>query len=427
MKKEVREGYKITELGEIPNEWEYKPLKDICYIKGRIGWQGLKKDEFIDEGPYLITGVNFDRGKIIWNECYHITEERYNQAPEIQLKNGDVLMTKDGTIGKLLYVDNLPGKASLNSHLFIMRPLNNKFISKYLYYNLQSQGFKKYIDSNKTGSTIPAITQASMEKYKLILPSTREQEKIASILSIVDKQIENIEKLIQKNQELKKGLMQQLFIKGIGHIKFKKTEIGFIPDKWQIKKLSDLADIKRGASPRPINDKKWFSNEKNIGWIRISDVTNTKKYLNATEQYLSEEGKKKSRLVKKNDLIMSICATIGKPIILNMDACIHDGFVLFDNMLNDNVDTEYLFYWLQKKEEEFKGMGQTGTQLNLNTTIVGNTIIALPSLVEQKKISKILSELDEKLEQYQNKKENLEKIKKGMMQQLLTGKIRVIN
>ena len=83
-------------------------------MKGRIGWQGLKQSEFTTEGPYLITGMNFKDGKIRWDEVYHITEARYDEAPEIQLKAGDVLMTKDGTIGKLLYVDTLPDKASLN-------------------------------------------------------------------------------------------------------------------------------------------------------------------------------------------------------------------------------------------------------------------------------------------------------------------------
>lgn len=415
----------MTELGEIPSDWEFKSLKDICYIKGRIGWQGLRKDEFISEGPYLITGINFDRGKIIWNECYHITNERYEQAPEIQLKVGDVLMTKDGTIGKLLYVDNLPDKASLNSHLFVMRPINDSFISKYFYYHLQSKKFKKYIDNNKTGSTMPAITQAAMEKYKLILPPLEEQERIASILSIVDERIDNVDALIEKNKELKKGLMQTLLTKGIGHTKFKKTEIGEISEEWETINLGQLAEIKRGASPRPISSPKWFSEKKNVGWIRISDVTKTKKYLNDTEQYLSDEGVAKSRLVKPNDLIMSICATVGKPIILNMEACIHDGFVVFDNLDKNKILTDYLYYLLQKKEQDFKGMGQTGTQANLNTSIVGATTITLPSLKEQGKIASILSEVDDKIEEYENKRQKLEELKKGLMQQLLTGMIRV--
>ena len=198
------------------------------------------------------------------------------------------------------------------------------------------------------------------------------------------------------------------------------TELGEIPEKWYISKLDELAQIKRGASPRPINNPKWFSEKKNVGWIRISDVTKTKKYLNSTEQYLSDEGIAKSRLVKPNDLIMSICATVGKPIILNIDACIHDGFILFDNLNNNKIITEYLYYLLQKKEEEFKGMGQTGTQANLNTNIVGSTLIAIPTIEEQKKIALILSTVDEEINNVDALIEKNKELKKGLMQTLLT-------
>lgn len=201
---------------------------------------------------------------------------------------------------------------------------------------------------------------------------------------------------------------------------YKITEIGEIPEEWYISKLSELAQIKRGASPRPINNPKWFSEKKNVGWIRISDVTKTKKYLNSTEQYLSDEGVAKSRLVKPNDLIMSICATVGKPIILNIDACIHDGFILFDDLNNSKIITDYLYYLLQKKEEEFKGMGQTGTQANLNTNIVGSTLIAIPTIKEQKKIASILSTVDKQIDNVDALIEKNKELKKGLMQTLLT-------
>ena len=201
---------------------------------------------------------------------------------------------------------------------------------------------------------------------------------------------------------------------------YKITEIGEIPEEWYISKLSELAQIKRGASPRPINNPKWFSEKKNVGWIRISDVTKTKKYLNSTEQYLSDEGVAKSRLVKPNDLIMSICATVGKPIILNIDACIHDVFILFDDLNNSKIITDYLYYLLQKKEEEFKGMGQTGTQANLNTNIVGSTLIAIPTIKEQKKIASILSTVDKQIDNVDALIEKNKELKKGLMQTLLT-------
>lgn len=425
----VRAGYKMTELGEIPSDWDFKSLKDICYIKGRIGWQGLRKDEFISEGPYLITGINFDRGKIIWNECYHITNERYEQAPEIQLKVGDVLMTKDGTIGKLLYVDNLPDKASLNSHLFVMRPINDSFISKYFYYHLQSEKFKKYIDNNKTGSTMPAITQAAMEKYKLILPPLEEQEKIASILSTVDEQIDNVEALIKKNKELKKGLMQTLLTKGIGHTKFKKTEIGEIPEEWEIKTIEQISNIVGRIGFRGYNKTDIVEKGKGAITIGPSNIENNK-FIEDNLTYLSWEKYYESPeiQVENGDILLVKTASVGKVIYiegLNKKATINPQLVILKNI---KCNAKYLYYTMinSKFQSDIKKASAGGVMLTLTHGNINSIKIALPRLDEQEKIALILSEIDEKIEGYENKKQKLEELKKGLMQQLLTGKIRAI-
>ena len=187
----------IEWIGEISESWTLIPMKYVTYMKGRIGWQGLKQSEFTDEGPYLITGMNFKDGVIRWEEVYHITEERYNEAPEIHLKVGDVLMTKDGTIGKVLFVDVLPDRASLNSHLLVLRPLKDHFLPKYLYYLLHSDYFKDHIEINKTGTTFFGITQEAVGRYKILLPPTKEQE---NIVSFIDKETAKIDRIIIKIQ-----------------------------------------------------------------------------------------------------------------------------------------------------------------------------------------------------------------------------------
>jgi len=99
----------IEWLGKIPEHWEQIKVKYSTYVKGRIGWHGLTSDEYLDEGPYLITGTDFNEGNINWDSCHHISEERYNEDPYIQLKNNDLLITKDGTIGKTAIVHDMPG------------------------------------------------------------------------------------------------------------------------------------------------------------------------------------------------------------------------------------------------------------------------------------------------------------------------------
>ncbi|MBI4210231.1 MAG: restriction endonuclease subunit S [Candidatus Diapherotrites archaeon] len=190
-------------------------------------------------------------------------------------------------------------------------------------------------------------------------------------------------------------------------------------------KLSEIATIRRGASPRPILNKAYFS-DSGRGWIRIEDVTSSYKYLNKTSQYLSDLGASKSVSVNKGDLIMSICATIGKPIIVNIPACIHDGFVLFGNIDDTKYDREYLFYALQSIETDFLRKKQSGTQGNLNTTLVGKTEIFVPKTIEeQRKIVEVFSTLDKKLSLQTTQKHKLERIKRGLMNDLLTGKKRV--
>lgn len=195
-------------IGNIPEHWEVNKFNRLSYMKGRIGWQGLKQSEFtmnLNE-PYLITGMNFKDGVIRWNEVYHISEDRYSEAPEIQLRPFDVLMTKDGTIGKLLFVDSLPGKASLNSHLLVLRPKQKEFFPKYLYYQLQSLPFLHFIELNKTGTTFYGLSQEAMGEYKILLPSFKEQSSIADYL---DKKTAQIDELITKKEKLIEFLKEE--------------------------------------------------------------------------------------------------------------------------------------------------------------------------------------------------------------------------
>lgn len=115
----------IDWIGEIPCSWNIKRIKYLAQLKGRIGWQGLTSDEYTDVGPFLITGVDFSNGGINWENCVHITEERWAEAPEIHIKNGDLLITKDGTVGKVAIVENLQGKASLNSGVLLIKTSND--------------------------------------------------------------------------------------------------------------------------------------------------------------------------------------------------------------------------------------------------------------------------------------------------------------
>ena len=193
--------------------------------------------------------------------------------------------------------------------------------------------------------------------------------------------------------------------------------------KWEVKRLGEIAKIYRGASPRPIEDPKWFNAYSNIGWVRISDVTKSAKYLFNTTQNLSEQGVKQSRFVKQENLIMSICATVGKPVITKIDVCIHDGFVIFEN---PKLDLEYLYYYLSSIEKSWSKNGQTGSQMNLNTKIIEIEMISFPrNHKEQQAIATVLSDRDAEIVALEQRRDKTRALKQGMMQELLTGKTRL--
>ena len=306
-----------------------------------------------------------------------------------------------------------------------IRPTPTKIVVEYLEYVLNSPASSNQLKNGTIGSTRPRVNLSHVRRLKISIPPIPEQRKIAAILSTVDENIQKTQQIIEKTEQLKKGLMQQLLTRGIGHTRFKQTKIGEIPEEWKVVQIKDICRVKRGASPRPIVDQSYFA-DSGRGWARIEDVTPTYKYLRRTTQYLSPKGVSRSVSVNPGDLIMSICATIGRPIIVDMEACIHDGFVWFSDISQD-LYTEFFFYVLKAKEQYFVGQRQTGTQGNLNTGIVGRTLIPVPPIKEQHRIASILSTADKKTQEERNHRAELEELKKGLMQVLLTGKVRVKN
>ena len=191
---------------------EKESIANLCYVKARIGWQGLTKKEYLSDGEYyLITGVDFKNEKIDFKNCFHITEQRYNQDENIKVKINDILLTKDGTIGKVAIVDKLEKPASLNSGVFVLRPKVNNLNVIYLMHSLISDDFKKFIDDIKIGATVPHLNQTALLKYKVILPPIELQNKFAERVEKIEKLKFEIEKSIEEAQKLYDSLIYKYF------------------------------------------------------------------------------------------------------------------------------------------------------------------------------------------------------------------------
>ena len=191
---------------EISKEWDWERLDDNSTLKGRIGWQGLTTAEYRQHGKYyLVTGTDFKNGKIDWDNCVYVDKDRFDQDSNIQLKKEDVLVTKDGTIGKIAFVDRLPLSSTLNTGVFVIRPLNKSYDSLFLYYILYSNYFIKFLNRLKGGSTINHLYQKDFVDFCFPIPPSLEQQKIASILSGVDAYIQKTRQKVKvlKNKSIK--------------------------------------------------------------------------------------------------------------------------------------------------------------------------------------------------------------------------------
>lgn len=216
-------------IGVIPIEWEVNKIKYIAILKGRIGWQGLTSDEYTDEGAYLITGTDFDNGGINWESCVHVPMKRWEEARDIQIENGDLLITKDGTIGKVAIVNNCTSPTSLNSGVLRII-LSDGYSRRFLYWVLQSDVFWKWFaDKNAGNSTIQHLYQNDFAEFKYAIPPIDEQEDIADFLDVecdkMDDIIANLEKQLELMKQRKSSLIYE-----------------YVTGKKRVKEASDHAD-----------------------------------------------------------------------------------------------------------------------------------------------------------------------------------------
>ncbi len=237
-------GYRS--IGRIPATWTVAKLKTHADLFGRIGWQGLTSDEYRDDGAWLITGTDFTDGGINWDSCVHISEERWREARQIQVNEGDLLITKDGTIGKLAIVKDAPGHVSLNSGLMRIVPSKHDYDSKYLYYILASNVFTEWFKDVTLGaSTIQHLYQGDFKNFVFPMPPLAEQKQIVTYLNNHIGRMRHAESILESQistlESYKRSAIHEAVTKGLdsnARMKDSGVEwIGKIPNSWSINKL----------------------------------------------------------------------------------------------------------------------------------------------------------------------------------------------
>ncbi len=381
-------------------------LIDCFSLRARIGWQGLRSDEFKTEGPYLVTGVDFHNGRVNWDDCYHVTEERYAQDKGIQLHEHDLLITKDGTIGKTAVVIDCPEKATLNSGVFVVRAINNEVVPEFLHYVLHSHWFDLFVRNVLTGSTIKHLNQEKFYKFSFEAPDVPIQKKIVEVLESIDAVIDKTREFITKYTNIKAGMLYDLF----------ETQL----EGYKTRPLGEIASIQRGGSPRPIQDFITDS-EDGVNWIKIGDTSLISKYIVSAKEKIIPAGVRHSRRVKPGDFVLSNSMSFGRPYIVGIDGCVHDGWLVISDYEN-LLDVNYLYYILcsHQVQKQLEALAAGSTVQNLKSDTVKKVVIPVPDDIdEQKRLAEVISSVDEKLDNERTYLSKLEDTKRGLIRDFL--------
>ncbi len=393
---------------EFIDEWEENNILELCSMKARIGWQNLRKEEHLDEGEfYLVTGTDFYLERIKWETAKYVPEERYSQDKNIILKEGDILITKDGSIGKLAFVENIGNKkATLNNGIFRIRIEKSEQFSKYLFYTFLSDRFKNFLKQLTAGSTIVHLYQKDFEKYKVAYPNFKEQQKIANFLSSVDKKISIAEEKLNLFNEYKKGIMQKIFNQ---ELRFKDKNGNDYPE-WEEKYLGEIGEIITGKTPSTKDEKNWNGN---LHFVTPTDI-NDNKYQKSTQRKVSENIK--TKILPIGTIMFTCIASIGK-MAISTEKCITNQQIN-SIVVNKDIYNEYIYYILLNLVPKIQASQSTTTLPIINKTEFSRFVINLPCLEEQKKIANFLSAIDTKIEKISYELENLKEFKKGLLQQV---------
>lgn len=368
-------------LGRVPAHWSVSPLKRHMTL--------LTEKAEGRRWPVALENVES------WSGRFVPTEGDF-QGDGVAFAASDILFGKLRPYLAKVFLAAHDGEAVGDFH--VVRP-GGALFPRYAQYQMLQRQFIDVVDGSTFGSKMPRASWESLGGMPLVVPEYEEQRSIAFFLdretAKIDALIAEQEKVLALLAEKRQATISHAVTRGLDpNAPMKDSGIpwlGEVPAHWEVKSIKQLSPVQRGASPRPIDDPKYFDDDGEYAWVRISDVTASDGVLRGTEQRLSELGSSLSVKLDPGALFVSIAATVGKPCIAGIKACIHDGFVYFPRLLVPSM----LLYRIFEAGVCFSGLGKMGTQLNLNTDTIGSIRVAVPPSGE---MHSILQFLDAELE-----------------------------
>lgn len=422
--------FKQTEIGMIPDEWEVRELKELVSVKGRIGWKGLKKSEFGTEGVIIINGPDIKNGKVDWKGCQRVPKWRYEESQEISVKQYDIIMTKDGTIGKTAYIKYLPEQATLASGIFLIRTKSHMLNQNFLYQYFNSNFFKKLVASRIEGSVVPHLYQRDIELLLIPLPPLPEQRAIAKILSDLDAKIELNQQMNKTLEEIGRAIFKHWFIdfefpneegkpyKSSGGEMEYNEELGKeIPKGWRVKSIDEVAYFLNGLALQKYPAE---NDEEYLPVIKIREL----------RQGITESSDKASVNIPKNyivndgDILFSWSGSLEVVIWAYGKGALNQH--LF-KVTSKNYPKWFYYYWILEYLPEYRHIaeGKATTVGHIQRHHLKNSLVLIPDKITLLKMDQMLSPLIEKIIRVRVESRNLSSIRDLLLPKLMSGKIRV--
>jgi type I restriction enzyme, S subunit len=416
MKETLRPGYKQTEVGVIPEDWDTRLCEKVTE-RIMVGIVIRPTQYYVTHGVPAFRSANIRESGINDIDLVFISEESNTSLAKSQTRTGDVLTVRTGYPGTSAVVH--PKHEGCNCiDILITRP-SNKLDSEWLAIWINSSFGKEQVLRNQGGLAQKHFNVADMRHLIVALPPLPEQRAIAAALSDVDALLAKLDQLITKKRDLKQAAMQQ-FLTG-------QTRLPGFSGAWEVKRLGELAEIRSGGTPSTTVPHFWGGS---IPWCTPTDITalNGHKHLSETNRTLTPIGLSSSsaEIIPINSIVMTSRATIGECAINTVPVSTNQGFKNFVPF--DATDVEFLYYLLTAQKSGFISLCGGSTFLEIGKKQLAAYPVLFPSAkTEQTAIATVLSDMDAELAALENRRDKTRALKQGMMQELLTGRIRLVD
>jgi type I restriction enzyme S subunit len=410
----VPPGYKRTKVGVIPEDWDVRPLREC--LRGTPGY-GINAAAvpYDDSLPtYLrITDINGD-GRFVPDPRVSV---RHSSAGNYFLEKGDLVFARTGaSVGKSYLYDPCDGPLVFAGFLIRIKPNSSLLDSAFLAYFVQSKVYWDWVSMMSVRSGQPGINGQEYGSLVLPVPNPAEQRAIAAVLSDIDGLIRSLDKLIAKKRAIKQAAMQELLTG--------KNRLPGFEREWNNMTLRQLCEVVSGGTPSTVIKSYW---DGTIPWCTPTDITaNGDKYLRGTGRCITNEGLKNSgaNLLPAGSILLCTRATIGEMKIAMESVCTNQGFKSL--ICNSDACNEFVYYKLMTIKSRLVEKGAGSTFLEVSKKDIANLVLNVPDVEEQRAIATVLSDMDAEIAALDQRRDKTKAIKQGMMQALLTGRVRLV-